>query len=113
MSGLMGVRAALTSTDNVGAAECAQRVATAIEMPGQAMTEAAGWCRAVTARDWQRDGVIPLIHRQLGVSYSIQIQESARLNVAKAGRAHMSRSPEPQGAPCVYAYKRPRPCPQT
>jgi hypothetical protein len=46
------------------------------------------------------------------VSYSIQIQESARLSVAKAGRAHMSRSPEPQGAPCVYAYKRPRPCPQ-
>jgi hypothetical protein len=48
---------------------------------------------------WQRGGVIPLIHRQFGVSYSIQIQEGARLKVAKAGRAPMSRCPEPQGAP--------------
>jgi hypothetical protein len=24
----------------------------------------------------------------------------------------MSRSPQPQGAPCVYAYKGPRPCSQ-
>lgn len=46
-----------------------------------------------------RGGVIPLIHRQFGVSYSIQIQESTQLKVGKAGRAHISRSPEAPGHP--------------
>jgi hypothetical protein len=77
--------------------------ATAIELPGQAMTDAAAWVARSDGARWQRGGVIPLIHRQFGVSYSIQIQESARLKVTRAGRVPIP-APQPQGAPCVYAY---------
>jgi hypothetical protein len=70
--------------------------ATAIELPGQAMTDAAAWVARSDGARWQRGGVIPLIHRQFGVSYSIQIQESARLKVTKAGRVPISPLPRPR-----------------
>jgi hypothetical protein len=54
---------------------------------------------ATRAAGRQRGGVIPLIHRRSGVSYSIQIREVARLKVAQAGRAPIVPAPPNPRAP--------------